>query len=49
VPVDGERIAVRYTASGGRHRIELARSAVKIRVEELGGRRDSRMEIETRS
>ena len=47
VPVNDERIAVHYTASRENHRIELAPSAVRIQVEELGSRSGSRMEITT--
>ena len=47
VPVNDERIEVRYTATRGRHRVETTPSAVKIQVEEIGGRSDSPTEITT--
>ena len=47
VPVNDERIPVRYTAARGKHRIEIAPRAVGIQVEELGRQGDSQMEITT--
>ena len=49
VPADDERIAMRYTAASGRHRIEIAPSPVRIQVEELGSRDGPPMEVTTLS
>jgi alpha-glucosidase (family GH31 glycosyl hydrolase) len=47
VPVDDERIEVRYAASGGRHRVAIAGSAIQFHVEELGAKGASRIEVTT--
>jgi alpha-glucosidase (family GH31 glycosyl hydrolase) len=47
VPANDERIAVRYTASRGKHRVEVASSAVRIQLEQLGRQPELEMEIAT--
>ena len=47
VPVNDERIAVRYTAAGGKHRVAVAPSSVRIQLEQLGCQPELEMEIAT--
>jgi alpha-D-xyloside xylohydrolase len=47
IPVNDERIPVRYSAERGKHRVAIAPSAVRFQVEELGPGSDRRIEVTT--
>jgi alpha-D-xyloside xylohydrolase len=47
IPVNDERIPVRYSAEGGKHRVAIAPSAVRFQVEELSAGSDPRIEVTT--